>query len=83
MAGSIKLSTEHWAKLRRRIKQEYELKPSLWMIRSTMQRELGFTPRLHREWSKDHGYIEVIFLDFYDDQLETLFRLKYSEYLNV
>ena len=82
MAGSIKLSIDNWTKLRQRLKQEYAWKPSYWMIKSTMRRELGFTPRLHRDWPKDQGYIEVIFLDFYDDQLETLFRLKYSEYLN-
>ena len=82
MAGSIKLSTENWAKLRQRLKQEYAWKPSIIMIRSTMLRELGFTPRLHVEQSKEQ-YMEIVYLDFYDDKLETLFRLKYSEYLNV
>lgn len=82
MAGSIKLSTENWAKLRQRLKQEYAWKPSIIMIRSTMLRELGFTPRLHLEWTKEQ-YLEIVYLDFYDDQLETLFRLKYSEYFDV
>lgn len=80
MAGSIKLSIDNWSKLRQRLKEEYAWKPSMFMIRSTMLRELGFAPRYHIEWDKDHG--EVIFLDFYDDQLETLFRLKYSEYFD-
>lgn len=83
MAGSIKLSIENWSKLRQRLKQEYAWQPSRFLIKSTMRRELGFTPRLHRDCPKDQGYIEVIFLDFYDDQLETLFRLKYSEYFDV
>ena len=82
MAKSIKLSTDNWAKLRQRLQQEYAWKPSVFMIRSTMLRELGFTPRLHLEQGKKQ-YKEIVYLDFIDDQMETLFRLKYSEYLNV
>lgn len=82
MAKSIKLSTDDWAKLRQHLQQEYAWKPSIIMIRSTMLRELGFTPRLHLEQGKKQ-YKEIVYLDFIDDQMETLFRLKYSEYLNV
>jgi hypothetical protein len=51
-----------------------------------MQRELGFTTRLHREWIAEDGagqydgygnYQESIYLDFVDDAKETFFRLKY------
>jgi hypothetical protein len=52
-----------------------------------MQRELGFTTRLHREWLVENNsggeydgygdYQESIYLDFVDDNKETFFRLKY------
>lgn len=81
MAKSIKLSTENWGNLLKRLREEYKWKPSVMIIRSTMLRELGFTPRLHVEQSKEQ-YMEIVYLDFVDDHMETIFRLKYWEYLN-
>lgn len=77
MAKSIRLTVKEWTKIRKRLKEEYAWKPSLMLVRSVMQRELGFLPRLHTEWSEQMGSTEVVFLDFYDDNMETLFRLKY------
>ena len=77
MAKSIHLSTDEWNKIRRRIKKEYQVdKPSILLIKSVLKRELGFSVRLHSEWVNDNRR-ESIYLDFYDDALETIFRLKY------
>jgi hypothetical protein len=81
MASSIKISADNWAKLKYRLKEEYA-QPSLFLIRYVMIRELGFSFRLHQEWRNKHNLVEVCYLDFHDDHLETIFRLKYSEYLN-
>lgn len=77
MARSISLSAKEWYNIRRRIKQDYDWKPSVLIIRETMKRELGFTTRYHKSYDEQTGYIETIWLDFYDDNMETLFRLKY------
>ncbi len=77
MAKSIELSANEWKTLRRRLKEEYKWKPSIFMIREVMRRELGFTTRMHSTWDQQRGRLEYIYLDFFDDNLETLFRLKY------
>lgn len=83
MPKSIKLSVQNWHKLRHRLKEDYKWKPSILMIRSVMREQLGFTPRLHHYWNEQsEEYCEDMYLDFYNDHDETLFRLKYSEYLH-
>ena len=83
MAKSIKLTDKEWKKIRVQLQEEYNWKPSVFMIREVMRRELGFTTRYHREWVPDHGYDgygryeDLIFLDFFNDEQETFFRLKY------
>jgi hypothetical protein len=83
MAKPIRLTDEEWKKIRVQILEEFKLKPSVLMIRSVTRRELGFTTRYHREWVPAPGYDgygqyeEFIFLDFYNDEQETFFRLKY------
>ena len=87
---TIKLTSDEWTMIRKRLLEEYHWKPSVFAIREVMKRELGFVTRYHREWCPEDGpagsydghgeYVEQIHLDFYDDNMETLFRLKY---LNV
>ena len=77
MAKTIQLTVEEWARIRKRIKEEYDWKPSVFMIRAVMRRELGFTTRYHQDYDSQTGYSETICLDFYDDNMETVFRLKY------
>lgn len=83
MAKSIKLTAKEWKTLRKQIQEEYSWKPSVLVIREVMRRELGFLTRYHREWVPAPGYDgygnyeEFIYLDFFDDQKETFFRLKY------
>ncbi len=73
----ITLTDREWNKIRKQIKEEYAWKPSVLMIREVMKRELGFTTRYHKKWESQTGYIETIYLDFYDDASESWFRLKY------
>lgn len=72
---AIKLSEAEWADIYYRISKDYP--PAVLLIREVMKRELGFTPRRHREWKDQTGYITSFYLDFYDKQKETFFRLKY------
>lgn len=77
MAKTIQLTVQEWTVLRKRLKEEYAWKPSLFLMREVMRRELGFTTRYHQVYVPAVGYSESVCLDFYDDNLETLFRLKY------
>lgn len=77
MSKSIELTAKEWKDIRNRIKKDYAWKPSVLIIREVMKRELGFTTRYHQYWTEQTGYMETIYLDFFDDNLETLFRLKY------
>lgn len=51
-----------------------------------MKAVLGFTVRRHREWADDPNFgkypVETICLDFYNKPKQTMFLLKYSEYLD-
>jgi hypothetical protein len=83
MAKSIKFKVHVWHELLKSLKETYKTKPSVLSISYTMRRELGFTVRYHSFFDESNGqFEEVIYLDFFDDHLETLFRLKYAEYLN-
>jgi len=84
MAKTLTISVQNWQKLQYKLKEQYKNKPSVMLISSVMRQELGFTVRQHSTWEDDSNFgkypVAVICLDFYDDQLETLFRLKYLEY---
>lgn len=74
----IALTAREWSAILVKLKDEYSTKPSVFMIRNVMKRELGFTTRYHKEWEPGMAqYKETVFLDFYDDPSETMFRLKY------
>ena len=79
MAKSIKFTLEEWEQLKLKMAKDQELeKASVFMIREVMKRELGFTTRMHRQW--DPGMVnfqEYVLLDFWNDEKETFFRLKY------
>ena len=78
MAKNIQFTTEEWVQLKLKMTKDHELKPSVFMIREVMKRELGFTTRMHRQW--DPGMVnfqEYVLLDFWNDEKETFFRLKY------
>ena len=79
MAESIQFTMEEWVQLKLKMTKDQELeKASVFMIRKVMKRELGFTTRMHRQW--DPGMVnfqEYVLLDFWNDEKETFFRLKY------
>ena len=81
----IKLKTEQWNDIYKRIIEEYP--PSVWAIRYKMKETLGFTVREYRKWphKKIAGDGEMrygkpeegVYLDFFDDVKETFFSMKY------
>lgn len=73
----ITLEPREWTKIRKQLKEEYAWKPSVFMIREVMRRELGFTTRYHQVYNQQTGYVETVCLDFYNDASESWFRLKY------
>jgi aminoglycoside/choline kinase family phosphotransferase len=73
----IKLSHQEWRQISAQLKQDWAHKPSVFMLRDVMKRELGFTTRNHNVWDPMSGWVGVMYLDFYDDASETMFRLKY------
>ena len=79
MANTIELSQEEWQNIKLKIQEEYE--PATFLISWVLKRDLGFTVRLHRVYIDDgdygSGWVTKTMLDFYDNELETVFRLKY------
>jgi len=72
----IRLTPAQWKIIQNRLREEHP--SSVILIRSVMRRELGFTVRKHRDWT-DRYPREIVFLDFFDDRMETWFRVKYAE----
>lgn len=73
----ITLSQREWNSIYEKLKLDWAHKPSVFMMREVMKRELGFTTRSHQDWDARYGYTNIMYLDFYDDVAETMFRLKY------
>ena len=73
----IALSNAEWLAVYNRLAKRYQHRPSVLLIRSKMQEELGFTVRKHRAWAERVGYQETIFLDFYSEEAATMFRMTY------
>ena len=82
MAKTITLSVSSWHKLQEKIVEDHGRTTLLisWRLRDT----LGFTVREHRDYQPDASWDQenTIRLDFWDDQMQTMFLLKYSDYLN-
>lgn len=74
----ITLKRHEWDKIEAQIKEEYKDTPSIFLLRSTMKRVLGFTTREHRYWSPDEmmGH-NLVYLDFFDEGKKAFFILKY------
>lgn len=73
----IVLTEKEWVPIRRQLKTDYAWKPSIFLIRESMKKELGFTIREHRTYHELTGSSMQICLDFYDEVKETWFRMKY------
>jgi len=82
MAKTLTISYRAWNKLREKIIEDYGQTTVMisWRLRET----LGFTVREHRDYNQDHWETRhTIRLDFWDDSMQTMFLLKYSDYLNT
>ena len=80
MKHTITLSFSAWHKLQERIIEDYGRSTLLisWRLKST----LGFTVREHRDYTQDEWDLaHTIRLDFYDEQLQTLFLIRYGDLL--
>jgi len=79
MEKTLTMNDRQWAKLKAKIVEDYGQATVLisWRLRDT----LGFTVREHRDYANESGWDNSIRLDFWDDYLNTMFLLKYSDYL--
>ena len=76
MKHTITLTMDRWHKLQEKIIEDYGRTTMLisWRLKAT----LGFTVREHWDHNQDEYTIR---LDFWDEQLQTLFLLKYSDFI--
>lgn len=78
--NSIEITSNEWEIILNKIRETYP--PSVYMIRSKMQRTLGFVRRDHHEYKyTEMRYTKKIMLDFYSENKRTLFLLTYGEFI--
>ncbi len=74
----ITLEWTKWTSIEARLRIEWAHKPSVFLMRSVMKRELGFTVRKDTEYNNStYKMITTVYLDFFDAPSETMFRLRY------
>ena len=74
----ITLSNRDWLAIKESLQLEWAHKPSVFLMRSVMKRELGFTVRVDEIWCKlNYKMSYTIYLDFFNEPAETMFRLRY------
>jgi hypothetical protein len=85
MKHTLTLSVQQWRNLKEKIAEDYGR--ATIMISWRLKANLGFTIREHVDYQSgaNDGWItgNTIRLDFWDEQLQTLFLLKYSEFLEL
>jgi len=85
MKHTITLTHQQWRNLKEKIAEDYGR--ATIMISWRLKANLGFTIREHVDYQSgaNDGWItgNTIRLDFWDEQLQTLFLLKYSEFLEL
>lgn len=77
MSKPINLSRKEWTVLYDQLREDYP--SSVLLIRSKMQKVLGFVARSHRDYNLGTSDVR---LDFYSEKKRTLFILKYSDYIS-
>jgi hypothetical protein len=84
MAGTVKLTRDEFKKVWEQIKQDHPV--SVWAISWKMKAVLGCSVREYTEYheigrdTNNRAYgknVTYMCLDFWDDQLEIFFRLRY------
>lgn len=81
MKHTLTLSVRNWQILQERIIEDYGRATLL--ISWCLKNRLGFTVRNHTDYDQDGWQFITIRLDFYDEQLQTVFLLRYGEYINT
>jgi hypothetical protein len=78
MSRPVILTNEQWIDIRNRITNEYGFSTA--MISWKLKEKLGFTVRLHGEYSvAARQYVYQTCLDFYNEPKRTMFLLKYGD----
>ena len=80
MAKTLALSYRSWDKLKTKIAEDYGR--TTIMISWRLREQLGFTVREHADYNVEYDDRKPMRLDFWDDQMQTMFLLKYSDYLS-
>lgn len=80
MIHTISMTHKSWELLKEQIIKDYGR--TTIMISWRLKETLGFTIREHHDYRSDYNTRKPIKLDFYDEQLQTLFLLKYSDFVN-
>ena len=74
----IALTESEWFAVSDKLTARYADSPSTLLIQDKMKRELGFTVRRHTGWTPELvSHITIVYLDFYNNEAETMFRLTY------
>jgi hypothetical protein len=74
----ITLPENQWRKILVQLQQDYPYRPSMFLLRNTMKRVLGFTVRNNTpSWDVKTGYTHTVSLDFFDEHKKTMFILRY------
>jgi hypothetical protein len=73
----ITLERHVWYKIKEQLTEEYKDTPSVMLMRTKMKSVLGFTVRFNNYWHEDIKVRHTVYLDFFDEQKETIFILKY------
>lgn len=80
MIHTISMTHRSWERLKKQIVKDYGR--TTIMISWRLKETLGFTIREHYDFRSDYSSRKPIRLDFYDEQLQTLFLLKYSDFVS-
>ena len=87
---SVVLKHREWDRIFQQVKQDYAHSPATYLIRTRMQKDLGWTYREHKDWqqySEDDWDRDAtldwrdsssrIHIDFYTEEARTFFMLRY------
>lgn len=82
MTIHMELTPEVWERVNTQLQKDYPA--SVFIMRSKMQRVLGFVDRKHWTYNRERNKWNrpIICLDFYDERKRTFFLLKYSQLLD-
>jgi hypothetical protein len=83
---AIVLKHREWERIFQQVRQDYADTPSVYLIQSRMQKDLGWSYREHYDWKQYTTEIDSIdyrdstsriHIDFYSEEARTFFMLRY------